>query len=245
MVGAGEATAGEGGPAAGPAWLAGLLQTTDPLFPTGGYAHSLGLEPWAEEVDLGGSAGLGGFLHTQVGPSLARVELPYLRELCRTTLAGEWPEVAALEEEIHAWKWSGELREASLAQGRGRLRLLDRLWPDSELLHGYRSARAEGSVRGHHLGVTALQAGMLGVPSGAALAAYAYQTLANHAAAAVKILRISAEGAQVALRGALARLEEWLCEAAALPVEEAGWFAPAFDIASARHATAFARLFLS
>ena len=28
-------------------WVAPLLQVSDPLFPTGGYAHSLGFEQWA------------------------------------------------------------------------------------------------------------------------------------------------------------------------------------------------------
>ena len=31
-------------------WLGGLIQTTDTLFPSGGYAHSYGLE---EQVSLG------------------------------------------------------------------------------------------------------------------------------------------------------------------------------------------------
>ena len=31
------------------AWVAPLLQVSDPLFPTGGYAHSLGFEQWAYE----------------------------------------------------------------------------------------------------------------------------------------------------------------------------------------------------
>jgi urease accessory protein len=239
----------EGGGAAsastGPDWLPGLLQTTDPLFPTGGYAHSLGLEPWAEATGMAGPEGFAEFLHGLVGPSLARAELPYLRALCGAVADGDWATVATLDEEVHAWKWSGELRGASLAQGRGRLRLLDQMWPEAEVLRDYHRAAGEGVLRGHHLTVSALQAVLLAVPVGAALSAYAYQTLANHASAAVKILRISAEGAQRVLRGALERLGEWLEEARGLPVAEAGWFAPALDIASARHATAFARLFLS
>ena len=39
-------------------WLAGLIQTTDTLFPSGGYAHSYGLEELVALGRIGSSEAL-------------------------------------------------------------------------------------------------------------------------------------------------------------------------------------------
>ena len=74
---------------------------------------------------------------------------------------------------------------------------------------------------------------------------YGYQSLANFVSASVKLLRISPEAAQAALHDGLDRLPAWVETSKQVARESAGWFAPAFDIHSARHATAFSRLFIS
>src|SRR5687768_14683354 len=91
-------------------WLPFLLQTSDALFPTGAYAHSLGFE---ESVRLGlvrDEASLGAFLREQIIPALQWHELPYLRYACE---ARELDELCALDCEISAWKLARESREAS------------------------------------------------------------------------------------------------------------------------------------
>ena len=176
---------------------------------------------------------------------MARLELPYLRYLRRAVQAQDWHAIAELDAEVDAWKWASEIREASVAQGRGRLRLLKKLWPDCKLIAKYATAFAAGEVRGHHLVVSAIQFERLAVPEEAALMAYGYQSLANFVSASIKLLRISPESAQAALHDGLDRLPAWVAQSLDVPRESAGWFAPAFDIQSARHATAFSRLFIS
>ena len=221
-----------------------LLQVSDPLFPTGGYAHSMGLEEWAGASGLRTADDLSGFFRDHAGPSLRRLELPYLR-FARAALArADWDGLFELEAELDALKWAAELREASIAQGRGRLRLLRKLWPDARL-EVYADALQAGTVRGHHLVVTALQCEVLGVPERAGLLAYGYQTLANFVSASIKLLRIGPESAQAALHGGTAALPDWVEGSLGVTRENAGWFAPAFDLSAARHATAFSRLFIS
>ena len=226
-------------------WVSALLQVSDPLFPTGAYAHSMGLEQWAATCGYSSGDDLIGFFREHAGPSLARLELPYLRFTRAALIAGDWSEVFELEAEIDAWKWASELREASIAQGRGRLRLLRKLWTSSVTIDQYAAAFAAGEVRGHHLVVSALQAELLAVPHQAALYSYGYQSLANFVSASIKLLRISPESAQVALHAGLEMLPEWVLTAGEIERDSAGWFAPAFDISAARHATAFSRLFIS
>lgn len=226
-------------------WVPSLLQISDPLFPTGGYAHSMGLEQWAAVCGFRTGEDLVGYFREHAGPSLARLELPYLGYLRAAIVAEDFDKLIELEAEIDAWKWSEELREASVSQGRGRLRLLKKLWQTTSSIDSYSEAYANGEVRGHHLVVTALQFELLDVPEEAGLMAYGYQSLANFVSASVKLLRISPESAQLALAAGLEQLPAWVEYSKTVEHEDAGWFAPAFDIASARHATAFSRLFIS
>ncbi len=226
-------------------WVPALLQVSDPLFPTGAYAHSMGLEQWAATCGYRSGEDLTAFFNEHAGPALARLELPYLRFTRDAIVAEQWADVFELDAEIDAWKWAGELREASIAQGRGRLRLLKKLWPGASSLESYSQAFASGEVRGHHLVVAALQFELLGVPAAAGLMTYGYQSLANFVSASIKLLRISPEAAQLALHAGLEQLPSWVAASRAVEREAAGWFAPAFDITSARHATAFSRLFIS
>lgn len=227
------------------AWVPALLQVSDPLFPTGGYAHSMGLEQWAASCGFSSGKDLEHFFKSHAGPALARFELPYLRFVRDAVASEQWSEIYELDAEIDAWKWASEIREASVSQGRGRLRLLKKLWLDSELIAKYAAAFTAGDVRGHHLVISAIQFELLAVPPNAALMAYGYQSLANFVSASIKLLRISPEAAQAALHDGLDQLPGWVAESMVVDRASAGWFAPAFDIQSARHATAFSRLFIS
>lgn len=227
------------------AWVSALLQVSDPLFPTGAYAHSMGLEQWAATCGYRSGEDLIRFFREHAGPALARLELPYLRFVRDALVAGDWGTVLDLDAEIDAWKWAGEIREASISQGRGRLRLLKKLWKSSPDIETYSAAFASGKARGHHLVVAALQFELLKVPAEAGLMTYGYQSLANFVSASIKLLRISPESAQVALAAGLEQLPAWVGASKAVDREAAGWFAPGFDISSARHATAFSRLFIS
>ena len=227
------------------AWVPALLQVSDPLFPTGAYAHSMGLEQWASTCGYTSGDDLVKFFQRHAGPALARLELPYLRFVRDAIVAEDWSAVLELDAEIDAWKWASEIREASISQGRGRLRLLKKLWKSSPEIETYAGAFASGKARGHHLVVAALQFKLLKVPDEAGLMTYGYQSLANYISASIKLLRISPESAQLALADGLERLDEWVAASKSVQRESAGWFAPAFDISSARHATAFSRLFIS
>ena len=226
-------------------WVPALLQVSDPLFPTGAYAHSMGLEQWAETSGYRTAEDLIHFFTSHAGPSLARLELPYLRFALDALKQDTMEALMTLEGEIDAWKWASEIRQASIHQGRGRLRLLEKIWSGSPHIKEYSKAYQEGLVYGHHLVVSALQFERLAVPPDAALMAYGYQSLANYVSASVKLLRISPEAAQRALHAGLDCLPEWVSASQAVSESEAGWFAPAYDIACARHASAFSRLFIS
>jgi urease accessory protein len=251
------------------AWLPFLLQTADPLFPTGAYAHSLGAEEMTRLGVLRDEASLLGFLRMHTMPVLERQELPYLRfaldasgcshgpvgrlDVAHATEPGEdgpqgrgySAQLCALDREIDAWKLAQETREASVQIGVRRLRALTNICPDSPVLAEFARDTEQGAARGHHLIVFALQASLAGVPRDAALMTWAYQALAAVCAAALKLIRIGQDAIQRALRAACAELPRVIERSCAIVREEAGCFSPMLEIASMRHERAFERLFIS
>ena len=223
-------------------WLPILLQTSDALFPTGAYAHSLGFEEFARLAGVRDEEGLRGFVEGHLLPALRDQELPYLR------LAHECPDDLAslceIDREISAWKLAREVRDASITIGRRRLAAL-RAVNDLPRYADLAAAIAHGEVQGHHLTVCAVQAASEGFPLDAALGAWLYQSVAGACSAALKLIRIGQDGCQRVLRGALAHAEATIAASLEVPRDEAGTFDPLLEIASMRHEFADERLFIS
>jgi urease accessory protein len=222
-------------------WLPFLLQTSDALFPTGAYAHSLGFE---EIVRLGlvkDEASLGAYLREQIIPAQRQHELPYLRFACETARLDEW---CALDAEISAWKLARESREASTQLGGRRLRALRNI-SSAPVLAELEAAIQQGRASGHHLVVCGVQARLEGLPLEAALTTYFYQSLAAICAAAMKLIRIGQDGCQRVLRAASAEAGAVVPASLTVAREDAGWFNPLLEIAAMRHERADERLFIS
>lgn len=230
---------GDGAP-----WLAFLLQTADPLFPTGAYAHSLGFEECVRLDLVRDERSLADFLHLHLAPALAAQELPYLRFAHAAAAQPDMNALCVVDREIGAWKLARETREASTQLGRRRLKAL-RVVCDNPLLAGLEARIESGEAHGHHLTVSALQAIVGSIPLRAALTAYAYQAFAAVCAAALKLIRIGQEGCQRALREAARELPQVVVDSLRVEREEAGWFDPLLEIASMRHERAEERLFIS
>lgn len=221
------------GPAENADWLPWLLQVADSQFPSGGYAHSFGLEGLVADGRVRDADGLEEFLCRHLVPGLARLELPLMeraRAACRT---GDLDALAALDREWDAWRPAEELRRASRQIGERRLALVAKLDPDP-----FVQTCATAKVPAHHLSVLALE--LRHAPPAVARAVCVYQSVSGAAFAAMKLLRMGPERGQRVIRASMTAF-------GACPVtdEPAGWFNPALDIASLRHARATERMFIS
>jgi urease accessory protein len=225
-------------------WLPFLLQTADALFPTGAYAHSLGFEESVRLGTVSNAATLKAYLLEQVVPAQREQELPYLRYAFDAARAGHLAKLRRIDLEISAWKLATETRDASAQLGVRRLKAL-RTIHEAPLLAAFETLIATGACRGHHLCVCGLQAAVSGSPLEAALAAYFYQSLSAICGAAMKLIRIGQDGCQIALRAAAAESSATIAKSLKIEREKAGWFNPALEIASLRHARAEERLFIS
>jgi len=225
-------------------WLPVLLQTSDALFPTGAYAHSLGFE---ESVRLRLSQDeedLRTYILNQIVPAQREQELPYLRFAYEAAIREDFEELCAIDEEISAWKLARETREASRQLGTRRLAALREIW-GSEMSGKLEKATKFGLGIGHHLTACALQASLERVPLRAASLAFYYLSLSSICGAAMKLMRIGQNGCQRVLRDGVRLAEETVCESMEVARNRAGWFNPLLEIASMRHERAEERLFIS
>jgi urease accessory protein len=219
-------------------WLPRLLQTSDPLFPTGAYAHSLGLEEIVRLEVVRDAGTLGEFLKEQVAPALEGFDLPFLRFAWDAARVGDVDSLVSLDRELDAWKVCREQREASSAMGTRRLEMLRKIGGDPLLELFF----ARGTAK-HHLVVCALQG--KDMPLQAVLAACYYQSMAGMCSAALKLIRIGQEGCQRILQDVLADCAGVMERSLGVDRDNVGMFNPLLEIASMRHERAFERLFIS
>jgi urease accessory protein len=225
-------------------WLPFLLQTSDALFPTGAYAHSLGFEECVRLGVVSSEATLRAFLMDQIVPAQRELELPYLRFAYESTRDGDLGELCSIDMEISAWKLAREIREASIQLGVRRLKALREI-ARVPLLDDFEKLIAQGRAHGHHLTISGLQFAIQEVPLRAALMTAFYQSLSTVCGAAMKLIRIGQSGCQRVLREASATAAEVVSKSLTIERAEAGWFNPVLEIASMRHERAQERLFIS
>src|SRR5439155_1400889 len=110
-----------GGPngARGADVLLAVLQFADGLFPSGGFAHSFGLETYAQTGAIRDASGVGEFLRAQLegstGPADAVAAACAVRRARETDLAGS----VEIDQRLDAMKWVPEFRAGSLKIGIG------------------------------------------------------------------------------------------------------------------------------
>ena len=225
-------------------WLCGLLQTCDSFYPTGSYAHSFGLEALVQAGVVRDRDTLRTFLLGCAVPALRHTELPLAAHMWRALANADWEHIGELCVRASAMKTPLEIRAASENIGRQRADLAASLQASALAAEFNQRARANGWPTPVPI-AAALEAHVMGAPLGAMLAGIYSTTLASLVSAAMKILRLGQNSAQTLLAEARAIAPDTLAAAITTPLDEIGWSNPWLDIASARHETADARMFIS
>ena len=214
------------------------------MFPSGAYAHSLGLEGAVEEGLVANCGDYAEYVEKFVIPQMVHVEMPYAGFAYDAAVADDLEAFCRLDCEYGAMKATRELREASRNIGSQRLMLIEELWGDSFVAE-LSQAKSDGRLAGHETLVLGGQAARTGLGRSDALASVYYLGLALLTNAVVKLIKIGQRRCQQILSQNLSRVDELVEQASRVAASEVGWFVPFLEIASARHETAYSRLFIS
>lgn len=224
--------------------LLSLLHFADSAFPTGGYAHSFGLEHYCQSGLVRDRDGLERFLLTQLegaaGPCDATAAAGALGAVSRSDLGA----CRRLDEALEAMKVVKTFREGSRQMGRQTLRVAATLIGDARLA-GYLDDVNAGRAPGHHAVTFGMTAGVLGWTPAAAATAFLYSTTALLVGAALRLLPMGQLEGQAVLWSLHPVIERVAREAAERAPAELWSFSPGLDIQGMLHARLDARLFRS
>jgi len=213
-----------------------LFQLSDSAFPTGGFAHSAGLEAaWqcgeVREVD-----------------ALRR----FLREALWQAGRGVLPLAAAVHDDptrlpeldarCHAFLTNVVARRASTVQGRAFLATCARTWPGEAMTRLGATARP---LAGHYAPIAGAVLHTLGVPLASSQTLLLYITARGIVSAAVRLGIIGPYAAQRLQFESHEDLEAVLARCAALREDDLAQTAPILDILQAGHDRLYSRLFQS
>jgi urease accessory protein len=225
------------------AWLA-TLQFADGLFPAGGFAHSLGLETYAQDGAVRDRAGLEAFVTAHLEGSAGPADAVAVTAAVRLAAEGEVSKWIALDERLEAMKPVPETREASRQMGRQTLRVASALGADGFLAELARAV-GDGLTPGHHAPVFGAALGRARVDAELAAAAYLHSTAALLVGAGLRLIALGQVDGQRVLAAMRPRIARLAAAAAAATPADMWSFNPGLELAGLRHATLDTRLFRS
>ena len=218
-----------------PASLLLLLQLADGSFPSGGFAHSGGLEA-ANALRRGTSAS--GFLRESLVQA-GRSQLPFVREACASP-----SRFAELDRAFDATCLGHVTSRASRAQGRALATAAARIWDEDPRVLAL-AAHARSDSPCHHPPVFGALFGLLGLDPPATMAAFLHATARSGVSAAVRLGICGPLEAQQLQLEAAGLADHLLATCSRLGVDDVAQASPLLEIYASLHDQLDGRLFQS
>jgi urease accessory protein len=212
-----------------------LQQLADSAFPVGSAAHSFGLESLVDARFLS-VHNLGLFLEDYLNETGA-LEAAYCAFSCTRPSIPEW---LVCNAELGARKVARESRDASSAMGRRFLRLAANI-SGAELL----IAASESGAEVHLAPCFGLAAGAFGIDAVTAAGAYLQQSMTGLVSACQRLLPLGQTQAHQILWNLKPAILRAAGQGVVIAPSRMSCFTPLIDLASARHAALYTRLFMS
>jgi urease accessory protein len=224
--------------------LLAVLQLADGLFPAGGFAHSFGLETYAQDGRVTDRDGLEAFVVAHLEGAAGPSDAVAVAAAARYAAAAEPAAWVDLDARLDAMKTVPEFRAASRQMGRQTARVAAALAPDGFLVAIARGID-DGLTPGHHAAVFGAAVGRRGAEPEAAAAAFLYSTAALLVGAGLRLIAVGQLDGQRVLAAVRPRVARLAAAAAVTRVEDMWSFTPALELAGLRHARLDMRLFRS
>lgn len=224
--------------------LFALLQITDSAFPSGSFAHSYGLEGLFEGRLTPSLDEVRGAIDAVWWHQLLRMDGVGGRRAHRAMQDGDVDRVTAIDQELFDTKIARELREASIATGRGFLSVARSVVVHTGLEEYATRVETRRSPGTHAIAFHAAAAAA-GVGAAETTIAWGYQTIAQMVSALLRLGILGHRDAQAHIAALCPRVAQGAREIAECDEGGLSSFAPALEIASMRHERQYSRLFRS
>ena len=215
-----------------------ILQLADSAFPTGGFAHSAGLEAAYQRGEIRTGAELHGFVRWSLAQA-GRGALP----LVMAAHEGE-PALAELDELCDAFLTNPVANRASRLQGRAWLSTAIRVF-DRPGLQRIVSTADEHRLAPHYAPAFGAILAALGVPAARASYVYLFMTARTVLSAAVRLGIVGTHEAQRIQADVGGLIDRIHARSAALTLDDLAQTAPPVDLWQAGHDRLYSRLFQS
>lgn len=220
------------------------LTFVDSFFPSGGYAHSFGLEVAAQEGVIKSGHDLERYLITLLKEGNGRLDAIAVSLSNESVRLGNFHTIIKADRQLEAMKTGQQVREASRQMGRQVIEIgAERI--DNPLVRHAARLVESGEMAGHHAVTLGLILGACGWPSQTAVMAYLYQSLTGWISAALRLLPIGQREGQRLIHSLLPSVSQLGREVEGLGLEEMASWTPLHEIRTMRHAHLEVRLFRS
>src|SRR5437879_4687798 len=186
--------------------LLAVLQFADGLFPSGGFAHSFGLETYAQTGAVRDAAGVAAFLRAQLEGSAGPADAVAAAGAARRAGASDLTGCVEIDRRLDAMKWVPEFRAASRQMGRQTARVAESA--GDAFMAAVMRAIDVAEMSGHHAVVFGAALGRHDVEPETVAAAYLHSTatlLVNTALRLVAFGQIEGQRLLASLRPLIAR----------------------------------------
>lgn len=219
------------------------LQLSDTFFPTGLYTLSHGFEAFVQ-AGLVSKAEVEALLRDYLENVLGPADGVALSHAHRATEGRDLGRLMEIDRRLFAMKLVREGREASRRVGKRILTTAVKLSPDP-LLRDYLAAVGAGACPGNAAVALGAVAAALGIARREAMLIELYTFTASVLGAAMRLIRLDHEEAQLILSGLRHCMVRVVQENIDKSLQEMRAFAPLIDIMGAVHERARVRLFIS
>jgi urease accessory protein len=227
-----------------PLAMLALLQLADGLFPAGAFAHSLGLETYAQDGTITDRSGLEAFVRAHLDGSAGPADAVAVAHAVRSACAGDLSACFELDARLDAMRVVPEFTAASRQMGRQTLRIAG-AWNGDPFLLAFAERVESGLTPGHYPVVLGAAAGREGVDPEAAAGGFLYATASMLVNAALRLLPIGQMDGQRVLAGLRPRIAALAAVAVTTGIDDMWSFTPGLELAGLRHAELDRRLFRS